>query len=194
LSAQHGEAVPRGTAGVTVRRVTSDGLTPAEVATLRALFVAAFPEPDDFSDDDWQHSLGGIHVLGEEAGRIVSHASVVPRTIEIGGVPKRVGYVEAVATWPNDQRRGFGTAVMREIAAIIESDYDLGMLGTGEHGFYERLRWVTWRGPSSVRLRDGSVRPTPDEDGYLMALATARSGELDLDLPIRCEWRPGDVW
>jgi aminoglycoside 2'-N-acetyltransferase I len=119
---------------------------------------------------------------------------VVPRTIEIGGVARRVGYVEAVAVWPDYQRTGFGTAVMREIAAIIDSDYELGMLGTGEHGFYVRLGWVTWRGPSSVRMRDGTVRPTPDEDGYLMALPTARRGELELDRPIRCEWRPGDVW
>jgi aminoglycoside 2'-N-acetyltransferase I len=133
-------------------------------------------------------------VLAEDDGEIRAHASVVPRTIEVGRVPRRVGYVEAVAVRPAYQRQGYGTAVMREIAAIIESEYELGMLGTGEQPFYERLGWVTWRGPSSVRLRDGTIEATPDEDGYLMALATSRSGGLDLDLPICCEWRLGDVW
>ncbi len=178
-----------------VRRVGSAELTPNDVATLRALFDAAWPDPDDrFSDDDWQHALGGTHVIAEEDGRIVSHAAVVERHIQVGDAWRRVGYVEAVATWPHDERRGFGTAVMREIDAIIDSDYDLGLLGTGEHGFYERLGWVRWRGPSSVQLPDGSLRPTPDDDGYLMALPTSRSGALTVDMPIRCEWRPGDVW
>src|SRR5262249_26901482 len=163
----------------------TDELTPYEVETLYRLFDAAWPAPDDFTDDDWQHALGGVHVLAEVDGRIVSHASVVPRTIEVGGAPIDVGYVEAVAVWPADQRQGYGCTVMREIAAIIDADYQLGMLGTGEHAFYTRLGWVTWRGPSSVRLTDGTVRMTPDEDGYLMALPTPQMPELDLDLPIR---------
>jgi aminoglycoside 2'-N-acetyltransferase I len=178
-----------------IRRVTSDALRVEEVGMLRALFAAAWPDPDDaFSDDDWQHAVGGTHVIAAVDGRIVSHAAVVERRIQIGDTWRRVGYVEAVATWPSDQRRGFGSVVMREIDAIIESDYELGVLGTGEFGFYERLGWLRWRGPSSVRLSDGSVDPTPDDDGYLMVLPTRRSIELDRDAPIRCEWRPGDVW
>jgi aminoglycoside 2'-N-acetyltransferase I len=133
-------------------------------------------------------------VIAEEDGRVVAHAAVVNRSIEVGDRVTRTGYVEAVATWPADQRRGFGTAVMREIGSIIEAEYELGMLGTGEFGFYARLGWLRWRGPNSVRRPDAIVEPTPDDDGYLMALPTARSGVLELDAPICCEWRPGDVW
>jgi aminoglycoside 2'-N-acetyltransferase I len=178
-----------------IRLLPSEELTVREVESLRALFAAAWPEPEDrFSDEDWHHALGGIHVLAEVAGRIVSHAAVVERVLTVGGRAMRAGYVEAVATWPDRQRRGHGSAVMREIDSVIETDFELGLLGTGEHGFYERLGWLRWRGPSSVALPDGSVQPTPDDDGYLMALPTARSPKPDLDAPIVCRWRLGDVW
>jgi len=157
------------------------------------MFAAFGNEPEQaFTEDDWAHALGGTHVLADLAGRIVAHASVVPRDIHAGDWPLATGYVEAVAVQPGEQGRGLGTAVMRVVAEIVEN-YELGALGTGEHGFYERLGWRTWRGPSSVRTDDGE-QPTPDDDGYLMVLATPTSPALDLDAPISCEWRPGDVW
>jgi aminoglycoside 2'-N-acetyltransferase I len=119
---------------------------------------------------------------------------VVPRILEVAGVPLRTGYVEAVATWPELERRGHGSAVMAEIDEIIKADYELGTLGTDAFPFYERLGWVRWRGPTSVRTKDGDVR-TPNEDGYVMVLRTPSTpAELDLHAPISCEWRSGDVW
>lgn len=181
-----------------IRRLSTADLTPDEVRSLRGLFAVAWPDPNEgFSEDDWQHAIGGVHVLLEEAGQILSHASVVTRTLEIGGVPLRTGYVEAVATWPELQRRGHGSAVMREIGGVIAADYELGALGTDAFGFYERLGWERWRGPMSVRAADGAdgAHRTPDEEGYLMVLQTPASPAiLDLDAPISCEWRIGDVW
>jgi aminoglycoside 2'-N-acetyltransferase I len=178
-----------------IRRLASPELTADEVRALRALFAAAWPDPDDaFADDDWEHALGGVHVLLEEDGRILSHASVVPRVLEVSGVPLYSGYVEAVATSPEFQRRGYGTAVMREIGEVIASIYELGALGTGEFAFYGRLGWERWRGLTSVRTPTGTVR-TPAEDGYIMVLRTpATPSNLDLDATISCEWRSGDVW
>jgi aminoglycoside 2'-N-acetyltransferase I len=180
----------------TLRRLSTAELTPDEIRSLHALFAAAWPDPEDgFSDEDWQHSIGGVHIVVEDAGQILSHGSVVTRTLEVGGVPLRTGYVEAVATWPEFERRGHGSAVMRAIGDIIRTDYKLGVLGTGSFTFYERLGWERWHGPSSVRLRDGGMEATPDDDGYLMVLRTpATPPSLDLDAPISCEWRPGDVW
>jgi len=163
---------------------------------LLALLAAAWPASDDerFTEDDWQHALGGVHVLAEESGRILSHASVVPRRIEVGGVLLRRGYVEAVATWADLERQGHGSAAMREIDAIIQADYEPGALGTGAFAFYERLGWERWRGPTSVRTTGGLVR-TPDDDGYMMVLRTPSTPPgLDLDASIVCGWRPGDVW
>ena len=177
-----------------VRRVITRDLTAAEIAALRELLWAAFGSGDEaFTEDDWEHSLGGVHFLLELDGELVGHASVVEREIDVAGRPLRTGYVEAVATAPDRQGRGLGSLVMADVASHIRERFELGALGTGRQSFYERLGWLTWKGPSSVRTADG-VRRTPDEDGYILVLPTPSSPPLDLSLPISCEWRPGDVW
>jgi len=179
---------------VRVRRVPSAELTSDEVAAIRALLWDAFPPGEEgFTEDDWQHALGGSHFLLDQDGVIVGHASVVEREIHVGGRPFRAGYVEAVATAPGHQGQGLGSIVMGAVTEHIREAFELGALGTGRQGFYERLGWLTWRGPSAVRTSTGLVR-TPDEDGYIMVLPTRTSPPLDLASPISCEWRPGDAW
>jgi aminoglycoside 2'-N-acetyltransferase I len=180
-----------------VRLLRTRQLTRAEIAEIRALLTTAFDDddPDErFGEDDWHHALGGIHAVVESRGAIVSHASVVRRELRVAGQPLQVGYVEAVATLPAEQRRGFGTVAMSALNDVIRRDHELGALGTGAHGFYERLGWERWRGPTSVRTDRGD-RPTPDEDGFILVLRTPRSpADLDLEAPLSCDWRPGDVW
>jgi len=155
----------------------------------------AFGDDEDerFTDDDWQHAIGGVHFVLDVNGEIVTHASVVERELHVDGRAFRTGYVEAVATAPDRQGAGFGTLVMREVTAYIADTFELGALGTGRHRFYERLGWQPWRGPSSVRSAGGERR-TPDDDGYILVLLTAASAGLDMAAPISCDWRPGDVW
>ena len=177
-----------------MRRVATAALSSGDVATLRELFAAAWPDPQDaFTEDDWEHAIGGVHFILESEGGAVAHASVVERELHVAGHPIGTGYVEAVATRPDLQRKGYGTAVMGEVNEYIDQTFALGALGTGEHEFYERLGWVRWAGPTSVRARNGEVR-TADEDGYVMVRLTPSSPELDLSAPISCEWRRGDVW
>jgi len=180
---------------VRIRRLGTEELTVAMVVTLRALMVAAFGSDDEerFTDHDWVHALGGAHFVLSLDGEIVGHAAVVERTLEVNGRPMRTGYVEAVATAPDRQGQGLGTLLMTEVGDYIRPRYELGALGTGRHAFYERLGWVTWKGPSSVRAPDGERR-TPDEDGYILVLPTESSRPLDLTASISCDWRPGDVW
>ena len=155
---------------------------------------AAFGTGDEgFSEGDWEHSLGGMHFVLEQGGGIVAHASVVEREIHVDGRPFRTGYVEAVATATDRQGTGLGSLVMDDVTAYIREEFELGALGTGRHAFYERLGWLTWKGPSSVRTADGPQR-TPDEDGYVLVLPTPASPPLDPTTPISCDWRPGDVW
>lgn len=178
-----------------LRRLRTDDLTPAEVVEIRRLLDAAFGDDDEerFTEADWDHSVGGVHFVLDDEGPIVSHASVVERELHIAGQPFRTGYVEAVATMPDRQGEGFGTTVMRDAATYVRETFELGALGTGEQGFYERLGWRIWAGLSSVRTVDGERR-TADEDGYIMVLLTAASIDVDLAAAISCEWRPGDVW
>jgi aminoglycoside 2'-N-acetyltransferase I len=178
-----------------IRRLHTDELTPADTDAIRKLLDAAFAgdEHGGFAEDDWQHALGGMHFVLDVDGAIFAHASVVARELHVADVPLRTGYVEAVATAPENQHRGFGTALMRAVNAYIAETYEVGALGTGSHAFYERLGWQTWRGPAYVRT-DGGTERTPDEEGYILVLITPSSPPLRLTDAISCEWRPGDVW
>ena len=177
-----------------VRLLATDALSPAEVESIRELLWAAFIEDDEgFSEDDWEHGLGGVHVVLDVDGVILAHASVVERTLEIDGRPFRAGYIEAVATRPGHEGLGHGSAVVGPASDVVRERYELGALGTGRFSFYERLGWERWRGPSSVRIPGGLVA-TPDDDGWIMVLRTPASADIDPDAPISCHWRQGDVW
>jgi aminoglycoside 2'-N-acetyltransferase I len=178
-----------------IRRVTSDELTEREVASLRMLFAEAWSDPADaFTDDDWRHTLGGTHLLvQDDDGEVLAHASVVERTLWASGVEVRTGYVEGVATRRPYRRRGLATAVMRAAGDVIDEGFRLGALGTDVFALYEPLGWRRWSGPTAVRTPEGDV-PTPDEDGFVMVRLTPATPALDVDAPLVCDWRPGDVW
>ena len=146
-----------------------------------------------FTDQDWGHAVGGVHVIAEADGRMVAHAAVVERELHTAGHRLPTGYVEAVATRPSHQRQGLGSLVIGAAGELIDRTYRLGALATGVVGFYEKLGWVAWQGPTSVRTDAGLVR-TAEEDGNVFVRLTPTSPELDLSAPISCEWRPGDVW
>jgi aminoglycoside 2'-N-acetyltransferase I len=180
---------------VRLRHVATAELQPTEAEAVRSLLWSAFGTGEDaFTEADWDHALGGVHVLADAAGRIVGHASVVTRALEAGAVPLRTGYVEAVAVAPDRQGRGVGRVIMESVNRLVRAGFELGALGTGSQSFYERLGWRVWPGPSGVRLGDGSVEPTPDEDGYILVLETPTTPVLDWSARLTCEWRPGDVW
>ena len=166
-------------------------LLPPRRDDLRRMLDAAFG--GDFSDDDWQHALGGLHVWIEDAAGFVSHAAIVERTLVCSGHTLRVAFVEAVATVPARQRRGHGTAVMTRVGELIEARHALGALSSSVQAFYRSVGWEAWRGPTFVDGPAGRAR-TPDDDGGVMILRTPRTPPLDLDGAIVCDWRAGDVW
>ena len=178
-----------------VRTLTTAELTGEERSAVRALLAGAWDDDVDgaFSEEDWEHAIGGVHFLLEERGELVTHASVVERELHTEGHRLRTGYVEAVATRREGWSRGRGSAVMTEVRAYIDRAFDLGALATGRTAFYERLGWVVWRGPTLVRTDRGTV-PTPEDDGAVMVRLTPSSPRMKLTAPISCEWRPGDVW
>ena len=134
----------------------------------------------------------GVHVIAREDGRIVSHAMWIVRELRAGTRASfRTAYVEAVATRPQRQRRGYATEVMRRLAREIR-DYDIGALSPSDDRYYARLGWEPWRGPLSIRTGAG-LEATPDE--AVMILRTGRTPpDLDLDEPLSAEWRAGEVW
>ena len=183
---------------IKVRRRASSLLTDDEVVAIRRILWTAFDNPDDpeeaMTEEDWDHALGGVHVVLEADGEIVGHASVVERELHVDGRPLRTGYVEAVAIDPAHQGHGFGSRLMTEIDAVIAETFELGALGTGSPEFYERLGWLQWAGPAFVRTPAG-IQRTAEDDGGIMVLPTPRTPpDLDVTASISCDWRAGDVW
>jgi aminoglycoside 2'-N-acetyltransferase I len=174
---------------VAVRR-TSD-LTEIELILLWALVREAFG--GDLGQDDWNHALGGLHVVLSAGDQLIAHAAVVPRTMVAGGRPLSVGYVEAVATRPRWQKQGHGSEVMRAVGTIIGSDFEMGALTTGNPGFYSRLGWEPWRGPTYAQSPTGRVRTSANDDN-VMILRTVRTYDLETSPALVCEWREGKVW
>ncbi len=180
-----------------LRLARTDELTPAELERIRLVCDAAFGAVErlgSFTDEDLAHALGGVHAIVTQDGAIVGHGSVVERELHAGGRPLRTGYLEGVAVLPERQGRGLGTLVVRALSDEVRARFELGALDTGAFAFYERLGWERWRGPTFVRTAGGDRR-TPEEDGYLMILRTPTTpADLDVDAPLSCEWREGDVW
>jgi aminoglycoside 2'-N-acetyltransferase I len=134
-----------------------------------------------------------VHVLASLDGVLVSHALWVTRRLAPGSAPPlRTAYVEAVATDPEHQRRGLGSAVMRALLAEV-ADFELAALCPSDRGlpFYRRLGWQEWTGPLLIR-RGSSLIPTPDE--MVMFHPLPRSPVLDPRQPLSAEWRPGELW
>jgi aminoglycoside 2'-N-acetyltransferase I len=187
-----GPGVLKQSVGVpTVRRFTTTEGSSELLAEIRHLLEEAFE--GDFSDEDWEHALGGWHVVVEDGDAVVSHAAVVPRILEVAARPVCTGYVEAVATAPERQREGLGSLAMTEISEVVRREFAMGALSTGDHRFYEQLGWERWQGPTFVRHGSTLIRTEEDDDG-VMVLRFGPSEDVELIAALSCESRPGDDW
>ncbi|MBO4205929.1 GNAT family N-acetyltransferase [Micromonospora echinofusca] len=166
-------------------------LDAATRTAIRALLTTAFD--GDFSDEDWEHSLGGVHALVLEGDELVGHGAVVQRRLLYRGRALRAGYVEGVAVRADRRGRGYGAAVLTELERVVAGGYDLGALSSSEEalGFYAARGWLRWTGPTSVLGPEG-VRRTADDDGGVFVLPGAVP--LEVSEPLVCDWRDGDVW
>src|SRR5438093_5269319 len=150
-----------------LRRAHTAELSTAELSEVRRLLDGAYAER--FSDDDWDHTVGGVHVLVIEQGDLVGHVAVVQRRLLHSDRAVRAGYVEGLAVRGDRRRRGHAAAAMTEAERVIERAYDLGALsdGTGIEGYYQRRGWLAWAGPTFVLGPDGP-RWTPEEAGPVL--------------------------
>jgi aminoglycoside 2'-N-acetyltransferase I len=158
---------------------------------IRRLLAQAFE--GDFSEEDWEHTVGGWHVLVADGGVALSHAAVVPRVLEVADRPVRAGYVEGVATTPVRQGEGLGSLAMAEVSELLGSEFDMGALSTGRHRFYARHGWERWQGPTFVRHGSEAIRTAEEDDG-VMVLRFGPSKDIDLTAPLTCQGRHGDDW
>lgn len=169
--------------------VASAALTATQRDAVVALCTDAYEEPFAAYLTD----IGpGVHLLGTVDGQLVSHLMWVPRTLYLdGGRLLETAYVEAVATQPAAQGKGYATRLMRAVPALVEA-FDLAALSPSDEAWYARLGWEMWRGPLSVREAGGVVE-TPDEAVMILRLPKTPTG-LNVRAPLACDWRPGEVW
>ncbi|MGW0393067.1 GNAT family N-acetyltransferase [Streptomyces sp. NPDC003042] len=175
----------------TVVRHTSQ-LTGEELREVRGFLDAAFG--GDFGDEDFEHALGGMHVLVREGAELVAHGSVVQRRVVHLGRALRTGYVEAVGVRADRRRRGLGGRVMDGLEGVIGRAYVLGALSASRDGatLYDSRGWQVWGGRIGV-LSPGGPVPLPEEEGstYVWAppggMLPDPAGRLDFD------WRNGDI-
>ncbi|MFF1696983.1 GNAT family N-acetyltransferase [Streptomyces sp. NPDC058257] len=173
----------------TLRTAHTCDLGPTELGAARALMDEAFD--GDFSDQDWDHGLGGVHALvHDESGLLLAHGSVVQRRILHNGRSLRTGYVEAVAVRPDRRRQGLGGQVMGALERVIDRAYALGALSASDEGqrLYLARAWQEWKGAVGTLGPNGVVH-MPDEEPPLL-----RGAHLDPVHELLIDWRDGDVF
>jgi len=175
---------------MTVTTAHTADVAVATLAAAKSLLEAAF---EDWTEADWEHSLGGIHALAWEDGELVGQGSLVQRRLLHRGRALRAGYLEGLAVRADRRGRGHGAALVAALERAIRSAYDLGALSVTDAavGLYVARGWEPWRGTTAVLAPEGIVR-TPEDDGGVYVLRAAV--DLDLDAELACDWRDGDVW
>ncbi len=175
----------------TARLVHTSDLDSETLHNARRLLVDAYA--GEFTDADWDHTLGGMHALIGHRGMLIAHAAVVQRRLLHRGVALRCGYVEGVAVREDWRGQGMGSAVLDAVEQVIRGGYPLGALSASGAGarLYRPRGWVCWRGPTSVLSPDGLMR-TAEDDGSVFVLPV--EAEVDPDAQLVCDWRDGDVW
>jgi aminoglycoside 2'-N-acetyltransferase I len=174
-----------------IRTAHTADLDAVELAAVRELLDDVFD--GEFTDDDWDHTLGGVHALGWDGAGLVGHASVIQRRLLYGGHALRTGYVEAVVVHHDYRRRGHATALMHAMERVIRGAYQIGALSATDDAlqFYLALGWQRWLGPAWALTPTGRIR-TQDDDGGIFVLPVTVN--VDPQQSLTCDWRDGDLW
>jgi aminoglycoside 2'-N-acetyltransferase I len=179
-----------------LRTAHTADLTPAELCAVRVLLDEAFE--GDFDDTDWDHCLGGLHVLVHDSGAgggtgPVAHGAVVQRRVLHAGRSLRTGYVEGVAVHAGLRRRGLGGELMAVLERAIAAAYPLGALSATSEGagLYASRGWRLWPGRVQA-LGPGGLLPLPEEEGSLY-VRPGGGTVLDPAQALVFDWRDGDI-
>ncbi|MFE5710869.1 GNAT family N-acetyltransferase [Streptomyces sp. NPDC056501] len=177
---------------MTVRIAPTHEIGAARLRSVREMLDAAFD--GDFADEDWDHTLGGVHAWIEDGAGVAAHGAVVLRRVLHQGRSYRVGYVEGVAVRGDLRRRGLGGAVMDGLERVIDGAYAFGALSASDEGaaLYRARGWRVWEGRIEVLAPEGIVRLADEEGSVFLRAAAGRvlPGAAD---PLVFDWRDGDV-
>jgi aminoglycoside 2'-N-acetyltransferase I len=147
----------------------------------------------DFTENDWEHALGGMHALILDHGAIIAHAAVVQRRLFYQGDVLRCGYVEGVAVREDHRGRGLVHALLDGVEQVLRGAYQVGALSSSARArsLYAARGWLPWQGRTSALTPTGPTH-TPDDDGAIFVFPVGIG--LDTSAELMCDWRAGDVW
>lgn len=168
-------------------------LTAAERAEIRDLLDAAFE--GDFADEDWEHTLGGVHALIRDADdHLIAHGAVVQRRVLHADRSYRAGYVEGVAVRADRRRGGLGHRIMAALEHVIDAAHDFGALSASDAGaaLYAARGWQIWPGRLTALGPDGPL-PLPDEEGSTYVRPAAGQPLPAPAHALAFDWRNGDL-
>ncbi len=181
------------TLNVSLEVVPTSALSAATRESIIALCNRAWEnDPAHNFDTLFDLVTRSMHVLAMQEDRLVGHACWAIRWLQPEGLPPlRTAYVDAVATEPDRQGRGIGSLVMRRFAQEA-ADNQLNALSSERAvGFYERLGWQRWLGPTAVRTAHG-LRATPDDN--VLVLRTPGTPAIYLSWRLIADERGGNAW
>ncbi|MGW0934636.1 GNAT family N-acetyltransferase [Streptomyces sp. NPDC002666] len=162
-------------------------LAPAALDEIHAFLDTAFA--GTFGEDDWDHTLGGIHVCVRDTSGLLAHGSVVQRRVVHAGRSRRVGYVEGVAVRSDRRREGLGGQVMAALEEVVDGAYAFGALYAGRG-------WTVWPGRIAVQGPHGVERLAEEEGStYVRGVggAAVPSDGTPAAEVLVFDWRDGDV-
>ena len=136
----------------------------------------------------------GVHVLARLDDCLVSHAVITERRFRIGDLPvMRAAYIDAVATLPGEQRKGYGSEVMRKTVEYASVEFDIAGLATVLDHWYGNMGWEHWKG--ELGLDDGgAVTVTENLEERVMIHRLPATPAVDVNARLIADWRPGGGW
>jgi aminoglycoside 2'-N-acetyltransferase I len=137
----------------------------------------------------------GLHLLGREDGKLVSHLVITDRWLRVEGGPNmRTAYIDAVATQAEFRRRGFAGALLKRVVELCSSRCDLLALSMDNPELYTRYGFVKWHGRLSTEKESGTGVETLPGQGRLMVRVVNMSILPDAARTMTANWRPGGGW
>jgi len=186
---------------IEINVIPAPELTQADQHAIQDLCTRAYGE-DVWCD--YGYLQEAYHVVGRDAGVIVSHALWVDRSLSVdGALPLATAYVEYVATEPACQGQGLASQILRFLLDYIQNEevlrtelhldqcYKLAALAPADVQFYARLGWELWQGDLYIR-QDDTLIPTPEDDVMIYRLTT--TPEIYIFDDLSAEWREGELW
>lgn len=187
-------AADRSPLDIVIRR--ERGGDPSEVEAIAAVVAAAFASTTEAglvtAIRGSQNYIAAAALVAEHHGRVVGHVMISHVGLRGPGVDRGVACLSPLAVAPDVQRRGIGSALVRDAVAVADSLGEPVVVLQGDPRFYSRLGFEPsspcgielnlphWAPPEAAQLiklatYDPTLTGTVIDPPYFQAAADARS-------------------